>query len=88
MLGRRVVVTGCGVVTPVGIGVKTVWENLLAGTPGAAPIVSFDAKDHSTRFACEVRDWDPRGLETWRTNLIETVAETGADHRGRPWPER
>ena len=56
---RRVVVTGVGLVTPVGIGLEETWSALLAGKSGAAPITIFDASDFATRFACEVKDFDP-----------------------------
>lgn len=56
---RRVVVTGLGLVTPVGTDVQSSWSALLAGTPGAAPITKFDPKDQSVRFACEVKGFDP-----------------------------
>jgi 3-oxoacyl-[acyl-carrier-protein] synthase II len=56
---RRVVVTGVGLVSPVGIGTEETWQGLLAGRPGAAPITQFDASHHSTRFACEVKGFDP-----------------------------
>jgi 3-oxoacyl-[acyl-carrier-protein] synthase II len=56
---RRVVVTGVGLVSPVGIGTEETWRALLAGRPGAAPITLFDASHHSTRFACEVKGFDP-----------------------------
>ena len=56
---RRVVITGLGLVTPVGTDVDSTWSALLAGTPGAAPITKFDPKDQSVRFACEVKGFDP-----------------------------
>lgn len=59
MQRRRVVVTGCGVVTPIGIGVAETWDNLMAGVPGGAPITQFDASEHRVHFACEVKNWDP-----------------------------
>lgn len=56
---ERVVVTGMGLVTPVGLSAETTWNALVNGQSGAGPITSFDAKDHSCRIAAEVRDFDP-----------------------------
>ena len=55
----RVVVTGMGAVTPLGLSVDAFWDALVAGTSGAAPITSFDATGWSTTFACEVKGFDP-----------------------------
>jgi 3-oxoacyl-[acyl-carrier-protein] synthase II len=54
-----VVVTGLGLVSPVGIGTDETWQALQAGRSGAAPITLFDASQHSSRFACEVKGFDP-----------------------------
>jgi len=56
---RRVVVTGVGLVSPLGIGTEPTWQNLLEGRSGMAPITLFDASQHSTRFAAEVKGFDP-----------------------------
>jgi 3-oxoacyl-[acyl-carrier-protein] synthase II len=56
---RRVVVTGMGAITPVGLTKDEYWASLLAGKSGAAPIKSFDASDYDTKFACEVKGFDP-----------------------------
>ena len=56
---RRVVVTGLGVVSPVGIGVDAFWGALLRGTSGVGPITRFDARRHETRIAAEVKGFDP-----------------------------
>jgi 3-oxoacyl-[acyl-carrier-protein] synthase II len=56
---RRVVVTGLGMVTPLGNDVETTWQRLLAGESGAGPITQFDPSDYFVRFACEVKDFDP-----------------------------
>ena len=53
---KRVVVTGLGAVTPVGNTPKEMWENLLNGVSGAAPITLFDATNFKTQFACEVKN--------------------------------
>jgi beta-ketoacyl-acyl-carrier-protein synthase II len=57
---RRVVITGMGVVSPVGNDSASTWSNLLAGTSGGGPITHFEVTDDfSTRIACEVKDFDP-----------------------------
>src|SRR2546423_5076260 len=56
---RRVVITGRGMVSPLGNDVATSWQNLLAGESGAAAITQFDATDYPIKFACEVKDFDP-----------------------------
>jgi 3-oxoacyl-[acyl-carrier-protein] synthase II len=56
---RRVVVTGIGAITPLGLTIEESWKNLLAGKSGAAPITYFDASDYDTKFACEVKGFDP-----------------------------
>ena len=56
---RRVVVTGLGLVTPVGNDVDSTWQALLSGRSGAAPITKFDAAKQQVRFACEVKGFDP-----------------------------
>jgi 3-oxoacyl-[acyl-carrier-protein] synthase II len=55
---RRVVVTGLGLVTPLGSDVETSWANILAGRSGAGPITKFDASDQKCRIACEVKPAD------------------------------
>src|ERR1700761_1472014 len=58
---RRVVVTGIGMVTPLGWGVDTTWKNLLAGKSGAGRITTFDPTDYACKVACEVPRVDGRG---------------------------
>ncbi len=55
---RRVVVTGIGLVTPIGNDLETTWSSLLASKNGAGPITQFDCSDFATKFACEVKNWD------------------------------
>ncbi len=56
---HRVVVTGVGLVSPLGIGTAETWQGLLAGRSGAGTITLFDASQHTTHFACEVKGFDP-----------------------------
>ena len=56
---RRVVLTGLGAVTPLGLDVESTWSSLLAGDSGAAEITQFDHSDYKVHFACEVKDFDP-----------------------------
>jgi len=58
-LNRRVVVTGVGLVSAVGIGTEETWKNLLAGKSGIGPITRFDVSNHATRIAGEVKNFDP-----------------------------
>ncbi|MEO8702634.1 MAG: beta-ketoacyl-ACP synthase II [Kofleriaceae bacterium] len=55
---RRVVITGIGLVTPIGNDLESTWSALLAGTNGAGPITQFDTTNFATKFACEVKGWD------------------------------
>ncbi len=57
--GRRVVVTGLGVITPIGLGVSEFWQAMMEGKSGAGPITYFDTSNYDTKFACEVKDFDP-----------------------------
>ena len=55
----RIVITGMGAVTPVGNTVSDYWEGMMNGKSGAGPITQFDPTDFDTKFACEVKDYDP-----------------------------
>jgi 3-oxoacyl-[acyl-carrier-protein] synthase II len=59
MQQRRVVVTGMGAVTPLGNSVPEFWSNLISGKSGAAPITRFDTTKFKTKFACEVKNFNP-----------------------------
>jgi 3-oxoacyl-[acyl-carrier-protein] synthase II len=56
---RRVAITGIGLITPVGNDLDTTWKALLQGRSGAGPITQFDTSNFATKFACEVKDFDP-----------------------------
>lgn len=97
---QRVVVTGVGMVSPVGNTVEETWNALLAGRSGAAPITKFDPAKLSVRFACEVKGFDPLlyidRKEAKRYDLFAQFA-LGAAHQavvqsglegGFPFPER
>ena len=93
---RRVVVTGVGMVTPVGIGRETSWQALLDGTNGIGPVTLVEAADMESRVAGEVKDFDPlnyidrkeaRRMDRF-THLalaasLEAVAHSGLDVASR-----
>jgi 3-oxoacyl-[acyl-carrier-protein] synthase II len=56
---RRVVVTGMGALTPIGNNINDFWKALVNGTSGAAPITRFDTSKFKTKFACELKNFDP-----------------------------
>lgn len=56
---KRVVVTGFGAITPIGNNAQEYWENLIKGVSGAAPITLFDSTNFKTKFACEVKNFNP-----------------------------
>ena len=87
---RRVVVTGLGMVTPLGNDVDTTWQALLAGRSGAGPITQFDPDDYNVKFACEVKDFDPtdyierkqaRRMDRF-THLVLAAARQSAEDAG------
>ncbi|MFT7034497.1 MAG: 3-oxoacyl-[acyl-carrier-protein] synthase II [Cyclobacteriaceae bacterium] len=83
MDNRRVVVTGLGAVTPLGNDVKTTWENAMLGKSGAGIITKFNAEKFKTRFACEVKGFDPsirlERNEIRKTDLFTQYALYAAD---------
>lgn len=85
---RRVVVTGLGALTPIGNNLQEYWDALLNGVSGAAPITHFDATKFKTRFACEVKGFNPenfmerkeaRKLDRFSQFAMATTAEGIAD---------
>ena len=92
MARRRVVVTGLGIVAPVGIGVSEAWSNILAGKSGIGPITRFDASPFPSRIAGEVKGFDvskyvsakeARRFDTFihygLAAAIESIADAGLD---------
>lgn len=92
---KRVVVTGLGAVTPLGNNVNDYWNNLINGVSGAAPITRFDASKFKTRFACEVKGFNPddyfdkkeaRKLDAYSwygiAASVQAVADSGIDAEG------
>jgi 3-oxoacyl-[acyl-carrier-protein] synthase II len=87
---RRVVVTGLGMVTPLGNDVETTWSNLVAGKSGAAVIQQFDASEFPVSFACELKDFDPtqwldrkqaRRIDRFAQMVIAAARQAEADSR-------
>ena len=89
---KRVVVTGLGAVTPVGLNPEETWNNLIAGKSGAATITNFDPSKFKTQFACEVKGFDPnqyidrkeaRKLDRYSqyalASAIQAVEDSGMD---------
>lgn len=73
---HRVVVTGLGVISPVGIGVEPFWSNLVEGRSGIGPITHFDASQLDCRFAGEVKDFDPtRYMERKEARHMDRFAQ-------------
>ena len=56
---KRVVVTGLGALTPIGNNIEEYWSALVNGVSGAAPITHFDTEKFKTKFACEIKNYDP-----------------------------
>jgi 3-oxoacyl-[acyl-carrier-protein] synthase II len=58
-MSRRVVITGLGALTPIGNSIPEFWDSLLKGVSGAGPITRFDSTEFKTKFACEVKNFNP-----------------------------
>jgi 3-oxoacyl-[acyl-carrier-protein] synthase II len=87
---KRVVVTGMGAITPIGNTLNDYWDNLLAGVSGADLITQFDASRFRTKFACEIKGFDPtqfmdrkeaRKLDRF-TQLALVVSDQAMQHAG------
>lgn len=57
---KRVVVTGLGALSPIGNNVQSFWDSIVQGKSGAGPITKFDTEKFKTKFACELKDFDPK----------------------------
>lgn len=81
---RRVVVTGLGLVTPLGPDVETSWRRLTAGESGAGPITRFDASDYACRIACELDGFDPnRRVDAKIQRQVDPFIVYGLDAAGQ-----
>ena len=86
---RRVVITGIGMVTPLGADVETVWKRLLAGESGVAYTTLFDASNFPTKISAEVKNWDISDVGEKARRLEIPEAATRASPSGaakRRWP--
>jgi 3-oxoacyl-[acyl-carrier-protein] synthase II len=98
---RRAVVTGIGMLTPLGLDRESTWQGIAGGRSGAAPIALFDASELPVRFACELKGFDPesaldrktaRRTDRFAQLAVAAAREACADARldveGDPAPER
>ena len=80
---RRVVITGVGTINPLAHDLETTWQKVIKGESGIGPITQFDASEHKTQFAGEVKDFDPDALfgrkEARRMSRMTQFALTAAD---------
>ncbi len=80
---KRVVVTGIGAITPIGKNIKEYWEGLKSGTSGSDWITRFDPEKFKTRFACEIKNYDPKDYfdrkESRKLDLYAQYAMISAD---------
>ncbi len=94
--GRRVVITGLGAVSPLGIGVQALWDGLLAGRSGIGPITAFDASRYTSRIAGEVPDFDAKSWMGKReagrldrfAQLAVVASQESLSHAGIKFTER
>ncbi len=76
MSRKRVVITGIGVVAPIGNDLATFWNGILEGRNGVGPITHFDPEDYRTRFAMEVKDFDPSArIDRKTARLLDRFAQ-------------
>lgn len=79
---RRVVITGAGAITPVGLNVSETWKNITEGVSGVGPITAFDTTNYAVKIAAEVKGFDPTtamdAKEARRRDRFEQLAAAGA----------
>jgi 3-oxoacyl-[acyl-carrier-protein] synthase II len=87
---RRVVITGLGAVTPLGVDVESTWQALVDGRSGAGEITQFDSSDYAVHFACEVKGFDPteyidrkqaRRMDRFAHLIVAAARQAEADAR-------
>lgn len=75
-MSRRVVITGAGCVTPLGVDIASVWQKLVAGESGVGPITLFDAEGFPVRIAAEAKQWDPTRLSAYDPDYAQQARQT------------
>jgi len=84
---RRVVVTGLGIVSPVGIGVAAAWDSITNGRSGIGPITRFDSTPFNTHIAGEVKGFDPAQYMSGKeARRYDTFIHYGIAAARRRWP--
>ena len=84
----QIVITGIGVVTPIGTGTPAFWESLVAGRSGAGPITRFDADGYPVRIAAEIDDFDPtRWIEPREVSRMDRFCQVGMAAACLAWEE-
>lgn len=89
-MSERVVVTGMGAISPIGLSAKESWENAVAGVSGLGPITRFDTSEYLIKIACEVKGFDPKNYmharDARRQDRFEqmaiAVAREAVEHAG------
>jgi len=85
---NRVAVTGMGVISPVGNTLKEAWSALLAGRGAAAPITRFDCSEFKTRFACEVKGFDPlKYLDAKEAKTMDLYTQYAMSAAAQAWDD-
>jgi 3-oxoacyl-(acyl-carrier-protein) synthase len=82
---RRVVITGLGIVSPIGIGKDTFWQNLIAGKSGVDFITSFDPSPYPCHVAAEVMDFRPSDFMRARLRTPAASPNSQSPQHGSPY---